>query len=86
MSALRLVTTPPTNHLAEAVTTSVRVHALRSLAGLTFQYDTLHKSSVRRSTPARVSPRMNALLEETVTPPNSALDLSGTPGTGRFLF
>ena len=85
MSALRLVTTPP-NSLAEAVTTSVRLHVLRSLAGLTFQYDTFLQSSVQRSTPARVSPRMNALLEATVTPPNSVLDLSGTPGTGRFLF
>jgi hypothetical protein len=85
MSALRLVTTPP-NNLAEAVTTSVRLHVLRSLAGLTFQYDTFPKSLVQRSTPARVSLRMNALLEEMVTPPNSALDLSGTPGTGRFLF
>ena len=85
MSALRLVTTPP-NDLAEAVTTSVRLALSRSLAGHAFQYDSFLKPSVQRFTPAPVSPRINASLGITATPPNSALGLSGTPGTGRFLF
>jgi hypothetical protein len=79
MSALRLVTTPP-NFLAEAVTTSARLAYTRSLAGLTSKYE-FPKSSVRHSKPSPVSPRKSA-----VTPPNSALVLSGIPGTGRFLF
>jgi hypothetical protein len=85
MSALSLVTTPP-EYTAEVVTNSARLYQFRSLAGLTFQHSPFLKSSVRRLTSASVSPRKKALWESQATPPNSALVLSGTPGTGRFLF
>ncbi len=83
MSALRMVTTPPGN-LAEVVTTSTRLDHLRSLAGRRFQHDSFLKSSVQRITLAHVS--RNAPMEVPATSPDSALDLSGAPGTGRFLF
>jgi hypothetical protein len=81
MSALSLVTTPP-RLLAEVVTNFARLENSLSLAGLTSQYSSFPKSSVRPLTPAPVS----AWKTTAVTPPNLALDLSGTPGTGRFLF
>ncbi len=90
MSALSLVTTPP-KKLAEAVTGLSRLEPFRSLAGPPFPYHSFYKPSVQRATPAPVSPRMNALSGiascfDMGTSPSSALDLSGIPGTGRFLF
>jgi hypothetical protein len=85
MSALSLVTTPP-KILAEVVTNSARLLFFRSSAGLTFKYGSFLQSSVRRGAPGPVWLREIASWKKAVIPPDSALVLSGIPGTGRFLF
>ena len=88
MSASRMVTTPP-EIWAEAVTTSTCLLPLRSLAGPTFHINFFPQTSVRRTTPAPVVRRVwmeAASGNNQGTTLDSELDLSGTPGTGRFLF
>ena len=82
MSALRRVTTPP-YWMAEVVTNSVRTMFPRSLVSLTFRFDSFHKSSLRPFLADFMSFRKKAPVAASS---NSALVLSGIPGTGRLLF
>jgi hypothetical protein len=85
MSVLSLVTTPPKSS-AEVVTNSARLLFFRSSAGLTFKYGSFFQSPVRCDAPVTACLEEIASWKKAVTAPDSALVLSGIPGTGRFLF